>query len=72
MRQSECKSVNKVPSLSSFLLKVVRQNTEYESKIELKPKFCFYSRVQKNATLLGSLINFVVTFGVNNTSIFMS
>ena len=56
----------------SFLLKVVRQNTEYESKIELKPKFCFYSRVQKNATLLGSLINFVVTFGVNNTSILMS
>ena len=56
----------------SFLLKVVRQNTEYESEIELKPKFCFYSRVQKNATLLGSLIDFVVTFGVNNTSIFMS
>ena len=56
----------------SFLLKVVHQNTEYESKIELKPKFCFYSRVQKNATLLGSLINFVVTFGVNNTSIYMS
>ena len=70
MRQSECKSVNKVPCGAS--LKVVRQNTEYESKIELKPKFCFYSRVQKNATLLGSLINFVVTFGVNNTSIFMS
>ena len=75
MRQDEYKTVNK--ALVELLIKGISSKylTRVWIEIDFKPTFSFYSRVNKNATLLGSFDvegDFVVTFGVNNTLIFMS